>query len=159
MAKCLPTYLPLMYQLRMLPPSQQVEVVMLVASQPVLMGAIAIAAPTTHQAVHNIAVVPKLEDLIKVCVHFAAWMLHTRTRMHTSQHGVVIQNTSIVTTVQAASCARRLPVVLKQGLWRCSCPHVAVCAMLLETLQLVSMANVMSHGCWYFGCFVHRILY
>ena len=58
-AKCLPIYLPLMQQLRLLPPSRQVELVMLLSSQPRLMATLALASPSTHQAVQEIAAVPE----------------------------------------------------------------------------------------------------
>lgn len=86
MANCLPTYLPLMYQLRLLLPSRQVEVVMLVASQPVLMAALALAAPSTHQAVHSIAT---LGVFTKVRVRVTIWMIHTHLL------GFVMRNTNV----------------------------------------------------------------
>ena len=45
---------------------------MLVASQPGMMATLALAIPSTHQAVHNIAKVQELDaEWSKACVHLA----------------------------------------------------------------------------------------
>ena len=72
---------------------------MLVASQPVLMAALALAAPSTHQAVHNIAT---LGFHPNVCVCFAMWMIHTHLL------GFVIQNTSVSGQCSGCFLCRKL---------------------------------------------------
>ena len=72
-SKCLPTYLPLMHQLRLLPPSRQAELVILISCQPDLMETLAVAAPHTHRDVQAIGVMPQqgIEALVKVSVDTA----------------------------------------------------------------------------------------
>ena len=53
--QCLPTYLPLMQQLMLLPAQRQAEVVRLVASQPKLMTMLTHASPTTAEVIRGIA--------------------------------------------------------------------------------------------------------
>ena len=100
-----------MHQLKLLPPTRQAEVILLVSSQPRLMGTLAVASPPVHETVQHIAGMEKkqLEANIKVqtralppCCCAAYWNARVPAMLVNSMQKVLLHVKAGISEPQAS---------------------------------------------------------
>ena len=92
--KCLPTYLPLMQQLTLLPVYRQADLISLVASKPKVMATLSYASPIIHQCIREIARAPR--QVIVQCKSLNLGSIFVKVASYTSAQSVnVVQQAHV----------------------------------------------------------------